>query len=194
MYLSNICLSCYLHVKLLKFLYFIHCFHVTELQISEFSWELWCTRRIMLWPHILSYFATAVLTNFTKYVFHKKQNYPKIIINLSYLTLWQYVLMLFLSFFFFLFKKYTNYNIMLYCFMWMSKYDKTYHIYPAIRRGFAPLEWLQITTSVQWNFAIIPMLPFLNNPKDLDPSYKTNLDLWDCFGRKKLHLITEEMR
>ena len=24
----------------------------------------------------------------------------------------------------------------------------------------------------------------LNNLKDLDPPYKTNLDLWDCFGRK----------
>ena len=23
------------------------------------------------------------------------------------------------------------------------------------------------------------------NPKDLDLSYKTDLDLWDCFGRKK---------
>ena len=35
---------------------------------------------------------------------------------------------------------------------------------------------------------------FLNNLKDLDPSYKTDLDLWDCFGRKKLCLITEEIR
>ena len=35
------------------------------------------------------------------------------------------------------------------------------------------------------NFAIIPILPFLNNPKDLDLSYKMDLDLWDCFGRKK---------
>ena len=35
------------------------------------------------------------------------------------------------------------------------------------------------------NFAIIWVLPFLNNLKDLDPSYKTDLDLWDCFGRKK---------
>ena len=35
---------------------------------------------------------------------------------------------------------------------------------------FVPLEWLQITKSVLWNFAIIPILPFLNNPKDLDPS------------------------
>ena len=41
-------------------------------------------------------------------------------------------------------------------------------------------------------FPIIPILPFLNNPKDLDPSYKTDLDLRDCFGRKKLCLIIEE--
>ena len=27
---------------------------------------------------------------------------------------------------------------------------------------------------------------FLNNPKDLDLSYKTDLDLWDCLGRTKL--------
>ena len=24
---------------------------------------------------------------------------------------------------------------------------------------------------------------FQNKPKDLDPSYKTDLDLWDCLGR-----------
>ena len=24
---------------------------------------------------------------------------------------------------------------------------------------------------------------FLNNPKNLDPSYKMDLDLWDCLGR-----------
>ena len=27
-----------------------------------------------------------------------------------------------------------------------------------------------------------------NNPNDLDPSCKTDLDLWDCFGRVKLVL------
>ena len=27
---------------------------------------------------------------------------------------------------------------------------------------------------------------FQNNPKDLDPSYKTDLDLWDRLGRVKL--------
>ena len=45
------------------------------------------------------------------------------------------------------------------------------------------------------NFAIIRVLPFLNNPKDLDPSYKMDLDLWDCLGKEKnSRLITEEMR
>ena len=29
------------------------------------------------------------------------------------------------------------------------------------------------------------VLPFLNNSKDLDPFYKTDLDFWDCFGRKQ---------
>ena len=30
--------------------------------------------------------------------------------------------------------------------------------------------------------------PFQNNPKDLDPSCKTDLDLLDCLGRVKLVL------
>ena len=25
----------------------------------------------------------------------------------------------------------------------------------------------------------------LNNPKDVDPSYQTDLDFWDCFEMKK---------
>ena len=29
---------------------------------------------------------------------------------------------------------------------------------------------------------------FQNNPKDLDPSYKMDLDLWDCLGWVKLVL------
>ena len=41
-------------------------------------------------------------------------------------------------------------------------------------------------------FAIKQVLPFLTNPKDLDPSYKMDLDLWDCFGRNKLQLITQK--
>ena len=27
--------------------------------------------------------------------------------------------------------------------------------------------------------------PFRKNPKDLDPSYKMDLDLWGCFEREK---------
>ena len=30
--------------------------------------------------------------------------------------------------------------------------------------------------------------PFQNNPINLDPSYKTDLDLWNCLGRVKLIL------
>ena len=29
---------------------------------------------------------------------------------------------------------------------------------------------------------------FQNNPTKLDSSHKTDLDLWDCFGREKLIL------
>ena len=29
---------------------------------------------------------------------------------------------------------------------------------------------------------------FQNNSKELDPSYKVDLDLWDCLGRVKLVL------
>ena len=63
--------------------------------------------------------------------------------------------------------------------------DDNYRIYSAIRRGFPSLEWVQIIKSVLCNVAVIRVLPFLNNPKDLDPSDKADLDFWDCFGRKK---------
>ena len=32
---------------------------------------------------------------------------------------------------------------------------------------------------------------FQNNPKDLDPSSKTDLDLWDCLGRAKIGIIAK---
>ena len=50
-----------------------------------------------------------------------------------------------------------------------------------------------MTKSVLQNFAIIRVVPFLNNSKYLDPSYKVDLDFWDCFGMKKLCLITKEI-
>ena len=45
--------------------------------------------------------------------------------------------------------------------------------------------------SAHWHTYSISLLirqsfSFLNNPKDLDPSYKMDLDLWDCLGRVKL--------
>ena len=34
-------------------------------------------------------------------------------------------------------------------------------------------------------FCKMRVLPFLNNPNDQDPSYKMDLDFWDCYGRKQ---------
>ena len=42
-------------------------------------------------------------------------------------------------------------------------------------------------------FCYITSSPFLNNPKGLDPSYRMDLDFWDCFGRKQLCLIIKEI-
>ena len=62
------------------------------------------------------------------------------------------------------------------------------------KRGY-PFSRMTTNKSVVWSFAIVRVLHFLNNPKDLNPSSKTNLDFWDCFGRKgkKICLITEEI-
>ena len=38
-------------------------------------------------------------------------------------------------------------------------------------------------------FAVIQVLPFLNNPKDRDSSHKMDLDFWDYFGRKKKYFV-----
>ena len=32
---------------------------------------------------------------------------------------------------------------------------------------------------------VIRVFSFQNNPKNLDPSYKTDLDLWDCLWKLK---------
>ena len=37
-------------------------------------------------------------------------------------------------------------------------------------------------------YAITEVLLFLNNPKDLYPSYKLDLDFWDCLGKVNLLL------
>ena len=36
--------------------------------------------------------------------------------------------------------------------------------------------------------------PFQNNPKNLDPSYKIDVDLLDCFGKVKLVIIAKFQR
>ena len=73
--------------------------------------------------------------------------------------------------------------------------EVAYLIYLTIRQVFPSLEWLQVTKSVLWNFAIIKVLPFLNNSKDLESSYMMDLNFLDCFVRKtKNCLINEEIQ
>ena len=42
--------------------------------------------------------------------------------------------------------------------------------------------------SLPYFFGYKTVFSFQNNPKDLDPSCKMDLDLWDCLGRVKLVL------
>ena len=62
----------------------------------------------------------------------------------------------------------------------------------AIKQGF-PLS--KMTAELRINlkeFKYEIGIPYQNNPKNLDPSYKMDLDFWDCFGREKVCLMTEE--
>ena len=48
--------------------------------------------------------------------------------------------------------------------------------------GFAQPFLYYISLTIRQSFS------FQNNPKNLDPSHKMDLDLWDCSGRVKLVL------
>ena len=58
-----------------------------------------------------------------------------------------------------------------------------YYIYSAIKCFFITY---RIYSVIRWRFFFFS---FQNNPKDLNPSCKTDLDLWDCLGRVKLILM-----
>ena len=45
---------------------------------------------------------------------------------------------------------------------------------------------LTVYSCLTFSLAIRQFFSFQNNPKNLDLSYKTDLDLWDCFGKVKL--------
>ena len=69
-----------------------------------------------------------------------------------------------------------------------------YHTYLAIRQGF-PLSRMNTDNYISpmefcWKKQV---LPFLNNPKDLDKSYRMDLDFWDHSGMKKICLINKEI-
>ena len=69
-----------------------------------------------------------------------------------------------------------------------------YHIYSAMVFPLSRMTTNNQISPLKFCYTVIcNFFPFQNNPKDLDPSYKTDLDFWDCFGKEKLHLITEEI-
>ena len=54
----------------------------------------------------------------------------------------------------------------------------------AMGRVFVLLAMGRSETQVPYFFGYkMELLSFKNNPKDLDPSYQIDLDLWDCLGR-----------
>ena len=67
----------------------------------------------------------------------------------------------------------------------------SYRISVVIQSRFSPLK-----NRSKFQIRLIPyffdykteFFSFQNNLKDLDPSCKTDLDLWDCLGRLKLVL------
>ena len=54
--------------------------------------------------------------------------------------------------------------------------------------GFALLYVFAFSVMYHISSVIRQSFSFQNNPKDLDPSYKMDLDLWDCLVRVKLVL------
>ena len=65
-----------------------------------------------------------------------------------------------------------------------SKYVKLYHIENSkTSANSVDLDEAALYESVLRNFAITQVLPFLNNPKDLDLSYKMDPDFLDFFWK-----------
>ena len=67
----------------------------------------------------------------------------------------------------------------------------TYAIFKCREKN--PLD-LKYFFCIKWKpflFKTILILDFQNKPLNLYPSYKTDIDFWDCFGRGKTQLISE---
>ena len=55
--------------------------------------------------------------------------------------------------------------------------------------SYKVLYWKNLLYGIPYFFGYkTGVFSFQNNTKDLDPSFKTDLDLWDCLGRGKLVL------
>ena len=70
-----------------------------------------------------------------------------------------------------------------------GKIATAYCIYPAISWSFPLSRMITNNKSSPMQFRYKQLLPFLNDPKNRDPSYKTDLDFWDCFEGKKFSVL-----
>ena len=97
----------------------------------------------------------------------------------------QYSKLFLLFFFLWFWFSFFNYYYCYYYFLFFLQDTKIVPYLFGYKMGFfLSLEWLQITKSVLWNFALIWVIPFPKHPKNLDPSYKMDLNFWDCFERE----------
>ena len=72
-----------------------------------------------------------------------------------------------------------------------SKIDVScFCIYSAIRQGFLSPKVPQIFKSAECNIGYLASFPFQNNLVNLDPSFKMDLDFWNCCGRDKPQFYT----
>ena len=56
----------------------------------------------------------------------------------------------------------------------------------AINVNFLWVNKVNVKYRISWSLIRLIFFPFQNNPKNLDPSYKTDLDLWNSLGKVKL--------
>ena len=60
-----------------------------------------------------------------------------------------------------------------------------YSIYSASNQSFSIFRMTPNIEISLTEFSYEMGFPFKNNPKNLDLSFKTDLDFWDCFGKEK---------
>ena len=74
----------------------------------------------------------------------------------------------------------------------MQKKKITLNYPKSAAMGFFPSDSITSVKQLPYFFGYkTDYFSFQNNPKDLDPSFKTDLDLWDCFRKGKIGIMAK---